>query len=477
METHDPQRTRDADIVIVGGGAGGLELAVRLAKAGHKDILLIDRDTSHVWKPRLHEIAAGLGRRQVDELGYAGLAEQWGFRYECGTLASVEPEQRQITLAAIPGREDHASAEVPARVRGYRQLVLALGGVTPDMGVEGVLEHACLLDSPDDAERIAQQFSRGLLANHVAMETAPTGDAGVSDTQGGAQVGAEGSTQDSAKESPGRPYQVVIVGSGATGVELAAYLHEARGMHDAPAPKGAKVKITILEATETFMPGVTQELRESIHQRLEEQGIKIELSRQVAKVSSGSVEISEGDESVTRDADLVVWAAGRVGPAIVEEIDALESNKKRQFTVTPGLQCLGHDSIFALGDCANIDEAPLPPTAQVASEQAEFLADELPRRQQGEPAQAFEFKDRGTLLSLSSAGSVGELSGKLSDKLGNAQGSKGNDDLQVRGRFARAAYQGLQRQHQFLLLGPLKGSAEVVSDVLRRSMGPRLKVH
>ncbi|MDL2191866.1 FAD-dependent oxidoreductase [Cobetia sp. LC6] len=469
METHDPQRTRDADIIIVGGGAGGLELAVRLAKEGHKDVLLIDRDTSHVWKPRLHEIAAGLGRRQVDELGYAGLAEQWGFRYECGTLESVDPEQQQITLAAIPGREDQASAEVPTRVRGYRQLVLALGGVTPDMGVEGVLEHACLLDSPDDAERIAQQFSRGLLANHVAMETAPTGDAGLSANQGSVEGGA--------KDSSGRPYQVVIVGSGATGVELAAYLHEARGMHDAPAPKGAKVEITILEATETFMPGVSQELRESIHQRLEEQGINIELSRQVAKVSPSSVEISEGDESVTREADLVVWAAGRVGPAIVEEIDALESNKKRQFKVTPGLQCLGHDSIFALGDCANIDEAPLPPTAQVASEQAEFLAAELPRRQQGEPAQAFEFKDRGTLLSLSSAGSVGELSGKLSDKLGNAQGRKGNDDLQVRGRFARAAYQGLQRQHQFLLLGPFKGSAEVVSDVLRRSMGPRLKVH
>ncbi|MDI6002435.1 NAD(P)/FAD-dependent oxidoreductase [Cobetia marina] len=473
METHDSQRTRDADIVIVGGGAGGLELAVRLAKAGHKDVLLIDRDTSHVWKPRLHEIAAGLGRRQVDELGYAGLAEQWGFRFECGTLEGVDPEQRQITLAAIPGREDDATAEVPVRVRGYRQLVLALGGVTPDMGVEGVLEHACLLDSPEDAERIAERFSRGLLANHVAMETAPTGDSGASATQDGAQDGAKGGAQ----ESPGRPYQVVIVGSGATGVELAAYLHEARGRHDAPAPKDSRVEITILEATETFMPGVSEELREAIHQRLEAQGINIELSRQVAKVSPGSVEISEGDESVTREADLVVWAAGRVGPAIVEEIEGLASNKKRQWKVTPGLQCLEQEAIFALGDCACIDEAPLPPTAQVASEQAEFLAEELPRRQQSEAAQVFEFKDRGTLLSLARAGSVGELGGKLSGKLSHAQGNDGHEDLQVRGRFARAAYQGLQRQHQFLLLGPLKGSAEVVSDVLRHAMGPRLKVH
>ncbi|MHC9038147.1 FAD-dependent oxidoreductase, partial [Cobetia marina] len=218
-----------------------------LAKAGHKDVLLIDRDTSHVWKPRLHEIAAGLGRRQVDELGYAGLAEQWGFRFECGALEGVDPEQRQITLAAIPGREDDATAEVPVRVRGYRQLVLALGGVTPDMGVEGVLKHACLLDSPEDAERIAERFSRGLLANHVARETASTGDSSASAPQDGAKDGAQ--------ESPGRPYQVVIVGSGATGVELAAYLHEARGRHDAPAPKDSRVEITILEATETFMPG------------------------------------------------------------------------------------------------------------------------------------------------------------------------------------------------------------------------------
>lgn len=447
MQMHSPQSTNSGDIVIVGGGAGGLELAVRLAKAGHEDVLLIDRETTHVWKPRLHEVAAGLGRRQVDELGYAGLAEQWGFRYECGTLESIDSQQRQITLAAMTSDTDSTCDEVPTRIKGYRQLVLALGGVTPDMGVEGVLEHACLLDSPADAERIAERYSRGLLAHHTR-----TADA----------------TDEKAMLDP---YRVVIVGSGATGVELAAYLAgEGRSAHESRTPdarsrESSDVEITILEATDTFMPGVSQELRDAIHQRLVTEGINIELSRQVAKVSDTCVVTGEGEEAETLAADLVVWAAGRVGPAIVEKMEGLASNKKRQWQVTAGLECLDHDDIFALGDCCCIEGDPVPPTAQVASEQAEFLAEELPRRQKGEPAQDFVFKDSGTLLSLSNAGSVGELSGKWAQ------------DLQVRGRFARAAYHGLQRQHQFLLLGNVKGTTEMISDVFRRSMGPHLKVH
>ncbi|WP_158773560.1 NAD(P)/FAD-dependent oxidoreductase [Cobetia sp. L2A1] len=469
--------TPGARIVIVGGGAGGLELAVRLARAGHDDVVLVDRQTTHVWKPRLHEVAAGLGRRHVDALGYAGLAETWGFRFECGTLESIDVEHQQITLASIHGPISECSIdgqsralpqdtriEVPSRVLDYRQLVLALGGVTPDMGVEGVLEHACLLDTPEDAERIAERYSRGLLAHHVR--------------HGMSVCETAGETDESTQAAVNTPYRVVIVGSGATGVELAAYL--ASGAHsalEAPAHGDNEVEITILEATETFMPGVSETLREAIHQRLVAAGIRIELSCQVSAVTPDQVKTAaqEGDETSESifASDLVIWAAGRVGPPIVERIEALASNKKRQWSVTNGLQCLEQDAIFALGDCSCIENSPVPPTAQVASEQAEFLAEELPRRLKGEAPREFVFDDKGTLLSLGAAGSVGELTGKLTDRFSG----QGHDDLQVRGRFARAAYHGLQRQHQFVLLGPVKGTAEAVSDAFRRTLSPRLKVH
>src|SRR5699024_5190314 len=124
---------RSHRLVIVGGGAGGLELAVRLARQGEEDVLLIDDGQTHVWKPRLHKLAAGMRRGQVDELDYAGLAMQWGFAFERGTLADIDPGQNMLTLAAMAaGRRQAAVAE---RRIGYEALVLALGGVTPDMGV------------------------------------------------------------------------------------------------------------------------------------------------------------------------------------------------------------------------------------------------------------------------------------------------------------------------------------------------------
>src|SRR5699024_9240465 len=146
--------TRSHRIVIVGGGAGGLELAVQLAAGGEKDVLLVDSSQTHVWKPRLHELAAGMRRGQVDELDYAGLASQWGFAYERGTLADVDPDSSMIKLAALDDR--NGQTPIAERHNGYQALVLAIGGVTPDLGTEGVLEHAILLDRAGDAETLFQ---------------------------------------------------------------------------------------------------------------------------------------------------------------------------------------------------------------------------------------------------------------------------------------------------------------------------------
>lgn len=182
--------SRSHRILIVGGGAGGAELAVHLARSGEKNLLLIDKRPTHVWKPRLHEMAAGARRGSVDELDYAGLAEHWGFAFEQGELADVRPESKRILLRSI--EDGVGQTIVPEREIGYEALILAVGGVTPDMGIDGVLEHALMLDWADDAETLFRRFSEGLLASALADN--------------------------------GEPFHVVIVGSGATGVELAAFL-------------------------------------------------------------------------------------------------------------------------------------------------------------------------------------------------------------------------------------------------------------
>lgn len=420
--------TRTHRTVIVGGGAGGLELAVRLATGGERNVLLIDRSTTHVWKPRLHEMAVGMQDGQLGELDYAGLAARWGFAYERGTLSDIDPDQNTLTLAAEDG--DDGRAPLNERRIGYQALVLAVGGVTPDMGTPGVLEHAVLLDRQEDARTLFRRFSSGLLARSLTGDDAP--------------------------------WQVVIVGSGQTGVELAAHLASDAFCADlAPASALPAVRVTILEATDTFMSGVNDKVREAVYTKLRKAEVEIHTGRMVSEVSEEAVDTDDGSRF---PADLTIWAAGRVGPAVAEDIAGLACNKKRQWLVRPTLQTTHNDAVFALGDCAYLEESPTPPTAQAASEQARHLAAELPRYLAGQPPASFRYQDHGTVLSLGAAGSLGKVRGWFSD------------DVQVRGRLARATYRGLQRQHQFLLVGPKSGMAAMAGDLFRTA-GPRLKVY
>lgn len=415
-------------IVIAGGGTGGLELAVRLTRAGQHDVLLIDRDETHVWKPRLHELAAGLDNR-INTVDYAGIAETWGFAFHQGELIDVDPQARRVTLAAV--KNDHDRTLVPKRALSYEVLVLALGGVTPDLGVDGVLEHALLLDSQWDARAIFQRLSAGLLAQALEREH-------------------------------GEPFHIVIVGSGATGVELAAHFatdYVCRAL--APAAHLPEVRITILEAADTFMPGMDDSMRKQVTRRLEAAGVRVHIGRQVSKVRAGSVMTADGGEF---PAHLTIWATGRVGPPAAGQIKTLSTNKKRQWTVNKTLQSTASNAIFAMGDCAFIETAPVPPTAQVASEQAQYLASALPLFLHGQPLQAFEHHDKGTLLSLGAAGTLGKvraLCGK---------------DWAIDGYLAQTAYRRLQRQHQYVLLGVRKGSMRILGDMIGRKAGPSLKV-
>lgn len=421
-------QARYYQIVIVGGGAGGLELAVQLADGGQEGVLLIDSSQTHVWKPRLHEMAAGVRRGQLGEIDYAGLAAQRGFSFERGTLADVDPEEELITLAAEEGASDQTP--IPQRHIGYHALVLGLGGVTPDMGIDGVLDHAVLLDRKQDAEALFRRFSSGLLAHAVAGND--------------------------------KPYQVVIVGSGQTGVELSAHLATDAACADlGPAKALPEIQVTVLEAVDTFMAQVQDKVREAVRSRLHDAGVEIRTGQQVSRVTADAVETDDGERFA---ANLTVWATGRVGPPVGDNIEALATNKKRQWHVRPTLQTTDHDSVFALGDCAYLTDNPAPPTAQAASEQARHLATELPRYLAGDKPAPFEFKDQGTLLSLGAAGTLGHVRGLFTN------------DLHIRGRLARTAYHGLQRQHEILLVGTTRGLAGMMGDMFRMA-GPQLKVY
>jgi NADH dehydrogenase len=188
-------------IVIVGGGAGGLELVRRLgAKLGRDayDVILIERNQTHIWKPLLHEVAAGSLDANLDEVGYRSHGHRWGYRFFLGSLETIDRAARQVVVAPIL---DEDGTEIIGRHRiRYDYLVLCVGAVSNDFGTPGAREHCLFLEDREQADRSRQKLLNHCLRVSRTMTTDFGADAYVN---------------------------VIIVGGGATGVELAAELFNA----------------------------------------------------------------------------------------------------------------------------------------------------------------------------------------------------------------------------------------------------------
>jgi NADH dehydrogenase len=152
MQTLTPSLHR---IVIVGGGAGGLELATslgeKLGRKGRASILLVDRGRTHLWKPLLHRVAAGTMDDNDHEIDYLAQARWHGFRFQQGTLEGVDRERRCIRLSRFIDTE--GSEVLPAREVPYDTLVIAVGSQSNDFGTPGAAQHAIALDTVAQAAR------------------------------------------------------------------------------------------------------------------------------------------------------------------------------------------------------------------------------------------------------------------------------------------------------------------------------------
>ena len=162
----------DHEIVIVGGGAGGLELAARLGRAlgrkeGPRRVLLIDRTIFHLWKPSLHEVAAGSLDSHQEGLAYPLLARRNHFSFAFGDLEGLNAAEKSLSLAEV--RDDDGRVLIPARSLAYDRLVLATGSGSNLFNTPGAAEHAHLLEDVADAEA----FNRRLTAAFLASAYAP----------------------------------------------------------------------------------------------------------------------------------------------------------------------------------------------------------------------------------------------------------------------------------------------------------------
>ncbi|WP_301337922.1 NAD(P)/FAD-dependent oxidoreductase [Sphingomonas sp. AP4-R1] len=436
-------KKKKTQIVIVGGGAAGLELAARLGRRfGRRDhdVILVERNRTHVWKPLLHEVATGALDANIDEVGYRAHCKRWGYRFFNGTLESVDTEARMIHLAPLV--ENGRELIGPHSLR-YDYLVLAFGSITNDFGTPGVAEHCMALDSRAEADRFRDRLLNHCLAVSRAMVVDPDSDARV---------------------------KVSIVGAGATGVELAAELFNAA---DALAYYGLEVfdsrrlEVTLIEAGPRILPALSERLSGAAQRELEALGVRVLTNVPVTEVTADAIVTKSGERI---ESDLMVWAAGVRATPIAGRLGALELTRTGQILTTPTLQSVSDPRVFAIGDCASCtlpgSERPVPPRAQSAHQMAASVFDNLTRMMSGRPLHDFVYKDHGSLVSLSRYSTIGSLMGSLS------RGS-----LAIEGRIARFFYTSLYRMHLIAIHGWIRGSALIVTSHVHAILRPRLKLH
>lgn len=427
-------------IVIVGGGAGGLELATRLGKTlgkrGKARITLVDANLTHIWKPLLHEVAAGSLNSSADELNYVAQAKWNHFEFQMGRMSGLDRANKCIHLSAAD--DEHGVELVPARTLGYDTLVIAVGSTTNDFGTPGAQEHCLFLDTREQAER----FHRYLLSHYMRAH---------------------------ARECDSSTINMAIVGAGATGVELAAELHHAARELAAYGLDGIRpenVHITLIEAGPRVLPALPERISRPVHQTLLDLGVEVLSGAAVSEVTAEGLHTKDGHFV---PASLKVWAAGIQAPAFLQELDGLETNRINQLVVLPTLQTSRDPDIFAFGDCAACPQPDsdrnVPPRAQAAHQQASLLAKSIAQRLQGKPVGNYRYRDYGSLISLSSFSAVGNLMGNLT----------GN--VMLEGWLARMFYISLYRMHQIALFGLPRTLLMMLGDKLSTSTVPRLKLH
>ncbi|SKD04479.1 NADH dehydrogenase [Burkholderia sp. CF099] len=435
--------------VIIGGGAGGLELATRpgdrLGFSQRAHVTLVDRKRTHIWKPLLHEVAAGSLDPSHQELAYAAQAAWHGFDFQLGDLVGLDRTGRKVIVGRVVDEE--AGELLPRRELHYDSLVITIGSTTAFFGVKGAEANSIALDSVASAEI----FRKRLISTCVRAQ--------------------HGSLTPGDVDACQPRVQVAIVGAGATGVELSAELRKTAhvlstyGLHKLDPKHG--IGIVLIEAGPRILPALSERVSGATAFHLEKLGVRVMTGERVAEVSSEAIHTASGK---VVQADLTVWAAGIKAPAVLAELDGLPANRIGQLHVRRTLQTTVDDNIFAIGDCAAWlwpgNENNVPPRAQAAHQQARFLVGALERRLGGRALAEYTYRDFGSLVSLGRFSAVGSLMGGL---IGGS--------VLIEGLFARFMYRSLYRMHVVALHGYARMVTRTLAHWLRRSTVPRVKLH
>ncbi len=427
-------------IVIIGGGAGGLELATRLGnRFGRKRkvaITLVDRSHSHLWKPLLHEVATGSLDDGIHTLSYLAHAHNHHFGFQQGTLTSINRKTQTLQLESIC--DEQGEELIPSRELAYDIMVIALGSTSNYFDTPGVKDHCIFLDNHQQARRFHNEMLNLFLKY-------------------------------SSYSNREKSMSIAIVGGGATGVELSAALYNSVKQLHRYGLKNLRnnaLHVTLVEASNRILPALPPHISLAAHLELEKLGVRVLTSTMVTSVNVSGLNTHDGEFI---DADLMVWAAGIKVPDFMKDIGGLETNRINQLIVKPTLQTRRDPHIFAIGDCASCPKQGggfVPPRAQSAHQMASQCFANILAMMNGEILKPYVYKDHGSLVSLSNFYTIGNLMSSL------IRGS-----VKVEGRVARFIYISLYRMHQVTLHGYLKTGLIIIVEGISRVLRPRLKMY
>jgi NADH dehydrogenase len=440
----DPASKGLHHIVVAGGGAAGLELVTKLGntlgKRGRARITLVERSRTHLWKPLLHSVAAGILQPAQHELNYLAQAHWHNFTYRYGEVVGLDRAAKHLKLAEM--LDDEGRQITPATDLPYDTLIMAIGSITNDFGTPGAAQFAVPLETAAQAGRFNRRLVNACLRANVQPE-------------------------------PVRPGQlhVAIIGAGATGTELAAELHRtvravvAYGLDRIDPARD--IHIILIEAAPRILPALPERISTATVDLLKSLGVEVRTGARVAEVRADGVVLADGGFIPS---ELVVWSAGVKAPDFLHEIDGLETNRINQLVVRDTLQTTRDEAIFAIGDCASCprpgDAAPVPPRAQAAHQMASHMVHQMERRLDGRPPEPFVYRDFGSLVSLGKYSTVGSLMGFVVGR-----------SMFIEGLFARMMYRSLYKMHEAALHGGASVFWRTIVSTISQRPTPNVKLH
>ncbi|MDQ3627990.1 MAG: NAD(P)/FAD-dependent oxidoreductase [Actinomycetota bacterium] len=354
---------RRPHVVVIGGGFAGLQ-TVRSLKRADVDVTLVDRHVYNTFQPLLYQVAtAALNAGDITYFLRSARARQDNLRFRKGAVTAVDPQRRTVTLDS----GDTVS---------YDYLVIGTGVTTNWFGVPGAAENAMAMYTRKQALVVRDRLFT------VVEEAAAQGQP--------------------------RDLRFVVVGGGATGVEMAGALAEMRNNAMArtyPELERDRVHITLVEMGPHVLAPFAPKLRDYAARELGKRDVDLRLSTSVSEVRPDAVVVDD-DEVVP--ADMVVWATGVTAHEVVSTW-GLPQGRGGRILVEEDLRVHGFDEVFALGDIAVSADKPLAQLAQPAIQGGKHAAKQIRRLVAGEPTMAFRYRDKGTMATIGSRAAVAEI--------------------------------------------------------------------